>query len=872
MLIRRFDDRFRATTVVAVWLGVLFAPACGRDALNIPGDGQVCRDSADCSAARVCVDGACTTVIPTACTAGERACSAGHVVQCEPGGEGYVPFERCDLGCSSGVCMKDGGPDIAVESVDVEWAVLRTLGASQGRVSWQLANNASAFVPAGYRCVMEAVGVGREGGRVALDELVGLELGPGDRRLEIWDFDADVSLPEQTYHIGITCDVDDRIDELDEGNNFALSAATIDVERDLVTLRIGDMQARRNPVQRGQTLFVDFGVSHEGGPGFRVLDSVLDLVPEGRGTPISAAQTRVSVPAGTGWTTAMTAVVDIPRNMVPGAYSISVTLDSPDANIEQLGGFMGGLEIAGESPCELDPFEPNDRFERATPIDEGEHALSLCRPGDRDDYLLFCTEVGSQLDLRLEFDGQLADVDVELLSGPDEVIAVSQGTGNTEAIHLELTEQSCTTIHVFPFGQPADITYTLILDARPADADPCPTVTNSDLCDALPECRYLAPGCGPSPVAEGCYPAAECSASTCAPAEICEAVTFDPCWNMPCNSCGQGTRVCVASEPPEVDLAATAVQAAPQSTGPGAEVVLNVTSTNLGNTADAGHENQILLVSQTQPPSIVALEAPYDQAPLAPGLTRSESRQVALPANLTAGVYSVVFQVDATDRVIETDEANNEARTSIEIVTGPPPPCVDRTDSASCGATDECFWYQTPDLLCPGLPLPRAQCGPRPASCEGGCQTDQSCLLTTVQPADSTEACHENVPLCISDTCGGRGEPDEEAGQAGSLLDALTASDVYDLCPFEDADQFRITLEAGQTIEISFRQVGGTATEVTGLFFEADHDPPFVSIQFGPELLFVQTAPRNGDYLLVLTRNDGPRNVRYRLGGGVTGP
>jgi len=67
-------------------------------------------------------------------------------------------------------------------------------------------------------------------------------------------------------------------------------------------------------------------------------------------------------------------------------------------------------------------------------------------------------------------------------------------------------------------------------------------------CAADGACRWLVPGCGPSPnplSTAGCFPAAPCTPSTCGAGASCETVTYDPCTHLDCNACGAETTVCI---------------------------------------------------------------------------------------------------------------------------------------------------------------------------------------------------------------------------------------------------------------------------------------------------------------------------------------
>lgn len=62
----------------------------------------------------------------------------------------------------------------------------------------------------------------------------------------------------------------------------------------------------------------------------------------------------------------------------------------------------------------------------------------------------------------------------------------------------------------------------------------CASYVSESLCGADTACRWLAPACGdPEKFVPGaCYPIDDCTAESCAPSELCTAVTHDPCWGI----------------------------------------------------------------------------------------------------------------------------------------------------------------------------------------------------------------------------------------------------------------------------------------------------------------------------------------------------
>lgn len=86
-----------------------------------------------------------------------------------------------------------------------------------------------------------------------------------------------------------------------------------------------------------------------------------------------------------------------------------------------------------------------------------------------------------------------------------------------------------------------------VSDCPPPPADPCLMFSSSNACAANPACRWLTPGCGEPPLPfAGCYDAFDCKDdASCLFGYTCLAVTYNPCWDSPCNACGASANVCV---------------------------------------------------------------------------------------------------------------------------------------------------------------------------------------------------------------------------------------------------------------------------------------------------------------------------------------
>jgi hypothetical protein len=84
----------------------------------------------------------------------------------------------------------------------------------------------------------------------------------------------------------------------------------------------------------------------------------------------------------------------------------------------------------------------------------------------------------------------------------------------------------------------------------PPPPDACEQHTTDSACDADASCRWLAPGCGMSPIpAAGCFSATNC-AGACAPGYACQTVSYNPCYGKKCDACGAEASVCMPAPEP----------------------------------------------------------------------------------------------------------------------------------------------------------------------------------------------------------------------------------------------------------------------------------------------------------------------------------
>jgi hypothetical protein len=81
----------------------------------------------------------------------------------------------------------------------------------------------------------------------------------------------------------------------------------------------------------------------------------------------------------------------------------------------------------------------------------------------------------------------------------------------------------------------------------------CATLTTESGCTTDAACRWLTPGCDmPAVPMAGCFPVQDCAADMpCATAgQTCQQVSYDPCYNKPCDACGAQASVCLPPPAP----------------------------------------------------------------------------------------------------------------------------------------------------------------------------------------------------------------------------------------------------------------------------------------------------------------------------------
>lgn len=207
-------------------------------------------------------------------------------------------------------------------------------------------------------------------------------------------------------------------------------------------------------------------------------------------------------------------------------------------------GFQGATSdytlsvLSSTEPCCVDdPGEPDDALDQPrtlayTPGVETSFDGTIC-PGD-DDYIAFDVNEPSTLDIYLVFDGNAADLDLELYGPDGTLVAQSRDVTDTESIAIQVAGTGTYTLRVYGFDAGDDeylggltvtpsVTCTTTLD--------CPrgTLCDSGACIEIPTCdssaacptEHLCTPLGPVPAASVC--SASCSVNAdCRSGEACK--------------------------------------------------------------------------------------------------------------------------------------------------------------------------------------------------------------------------------------------------------------------------------------------------------------------------------------------------------------
>lgn len=163
---------------------------------------------------------------------------------------------------------------------------------------------------------------------------------------------------------------------------------------------------------------------------------------------------------------------EIPRDVEPGSYTPCAVIDPGNAVVEatKANNKFCGPEIEVDGAC-FDRFETNDTASDAAEIAPGEHTLLGVCASPREDWYRFCAESGNELDLTVTFDGDPADIDVELYTEGESLLDASSTIGDEERVSVDFVDgDQCYLARVFlTRGEQAE--YDMDLDVR--EGVPC---------------------------------------------------------------------------------------------------------------------------------------------------------------------------------------------------------------------------------------------------------------------------------------------------------------------------------------------------------------------------------------------------------------
>jgi len=87
------------------------------------------------------------------------------------------------------------------------------------------------------------------------------------------------------------------------------------------------------------------------------------------------------------------------------------------------------------------------------------------------------------------------------------------------------------------------------IDCNPPPPETCYLMDTEQDCGGIPGCSWLVPGCGDLPLEiASCHPTGQCDSDLDCPDELlCVNVVIDPCYQLPCDACGEERKLCVQS-------------------------------------------------------------------------------------------------------------------------------------------------------------------------------------------------------------------------------------------------------------------------------------------------------------------------------------
>lgn len=140
-------------------------------------------------------------------------------------------------------------------------------------------------------------------------------------------------------------------------------------------------------------------------------------------------------------------------------------------------GFAGGelscsdtcrLDASACSGCQDDEYEDNDDAAGATVLAAGAHHLVMCNPGGEEDWFSIGVDAGSELLVRLDQDGSIVDLDLEILDEEGQVLAAGGAALGEELVVVPVETAQTLRVRVFVWeDRPGAAGYTLRLVADP---------------------------------------------------------------------------------------------------------------------------------------------------------------------------------------------------------------------------------------------------------------------------------------------------------------------------------------------------------------------------------------------------------------------
>jgi hypothetical protein len=161
-----------------------------------------------------------------------------------------------------------------------------------------------------------------------------------------------------------------------------------------------------------------------------------------------------------------------------GDYFLRVYLAS-DAGSTPGDRYSLSVSLTNQPPaaqCAPDAYDPNDSQATAAPIAPGTYDnLTVCT--QEDDYFAVQVHAGDTISVSLSFSNAEGDIDLGLLDGTGTLVAISDGTTNTESVSYTAATDDIYAVHVYLYqdlGTTPGNGYSMTVDVASGAQAMCP--------------------------------------------------------------------------------------------------------------------------------------------------------------------------------------------------------------------------------------------------------------------------------------------------------------------------------------------------------------------------------------------------------------